>query len=218
MPNEAMRRFSIARAMLFIALVGGNCALLREFPWWSLGNPTILCLLGVVDFVIVWKVTLSRPFQAAQYTFLTVFVVAYLVLVNLATRELIHPTGPLIPWYQRTGGMWGTNLSLRFAWLADIWATVLIAFLLAGTVAWLAAWLERKRGWDIAAFFRGALVGFGTANVVALLSFPFLGEAAPGSLARYLNLGSLTVCVVAGGFLGLRWLKSKPARSPGSGD
>jgi hypothetical protein len=59
MANELSNHFSIARAMMFVALVAINCALMREVPWeilresrdpWSLPDPRRA--LGVVEIEV----------------------------------------------------------------------------------------------------------------------------------------------------------------------
>ena len=54
--------------------------------------------------MILWKLILRWTFRATHDTFLVVFVIAFVVLVNLASGEYIHPTGPLIRWYQHLSG------------------------------------------------------------------------------------------------------------------
>ena len=98
------RALSISRVMMIIALVAANCALMREVPWEIRSVPTVWGALGLVDYLILWKLILRRPFRAAHYTFLIVFVIAFIVLVNLAASERIHPTGPMIRCYQRVTG------------------------------------------------------------------------------------------------------------------
>jgi len=84
-----------------------------------------------------------------------------------------------------------------------------IGILIAWGAALVAGWLERRRGWDIAAFFRGALLGFGIANLFAALSHAAFGPSAAGTSGHYANLLVLAVCVILGGKLGLSRLRSK---------
>jgi hypothetical protein len=205
----ANQRISIARVMMIIALVAANCALLREVTWDVVSYPTIWAALGLLDSLILWKLILRRTLRAGHYAFLIVFVVAYLVLVPLAAMELIHPAGPIIRVYQRITGDDGRSVvRLGLRNFGDIWLTALMALMLAWTASLGAAWLERRRGWDIAAFCRGVLVGFGIANAFALLNQAVVGMALVGSLSFYLNLAVLALCLIGGGILGRSRFKS----------
>ena len=106
---------------------------------------------------------------------------------------------------------------IEIARLGDFWLAGFMGFLIALGAGRLAGWLERRRGWDIAAFFRGALIGFGIANLYGLLIAAISGPYAPGSVAHYSTLAVLTVCLILGGRLGLSRLKSKEldGRTPG---
>ena len=83
-PTFSREKLSIARLMMIVTLVAANLALMREVPWEIRSFPTIWFALGIVDYVILWKLILRRPFRAAHYTFLVVLVIAFIVLVNLA--------------------------------------------------------------------------------------------------------------------------------------
>jgi hypothetical protein len=109
--------------MTVVALAAVNLAVARATPWEMVSYPTIWVYLGAIDFVIIWKVSLRRPLQAFQYTFLIVFVVAFLVMANFVATERFHPLGPLVRWYQQLTGETTNNLSisLGFLWIADFW-------------------------------------------------------------------------------------------------
>ncbi|MGC8643064.1 MAG: hypothetical protein ACP5XB_24660 [Isosphaeraceae bacterium] len=211
----ADQRISIARVMMIIALVAANCALLREVSWDFLPYPTIWSGLGILNFLILWKLILCLPLRAAHYTFLSVFVPSYIILTNLAARELIHPTGPLIRLYQRNTGDTSQSVTrMAIGTFGDVWLATVMALLLALAGALLAGWLERRRGWDIAAFWRGVLVVMGLVGLFATLVHAMLepppGNPAqpPGSPLTYANLVGLAVCMIVGGRLGLSRFKS----------
>ncbi len=202
---------SIARVMMLVAVVAMNCALLREVSWEFLTAPTVWAAMGILDFLVLWKLILRRQLRGSHYTFLIVFVVAFLVLVYLAARERIHPAGPFIRWYQQVQDNSGNRVFP--VWVvaqSNIWLAAGTALLLALIAGLFAGWLERRRGWDIAAFFRGSLVGFGIANLFAMLNLAALGEAPQGSPAFYANLVVLAICMMGGGIWGLSRFKSTP--------
>ena len=79
--------------------------------------------------MILWKLILRRPLRAADYTFLIVFVVAYLVLVDLSGRgDASIPLGPLIRRYQLVAGDAGAGVvGLGIAFVCDIWMAAAMA-------------------------------------------------------------------------------------------
>ena len=93
--------------------------------------------------------------------------------------------------------------------IAEFWAVAFLALVGACAVGWVAAWLERRRRWDIAAFWRGVLVGFGLAAAVLTL----LDLAARASLPATAKLAVLGVCLLAGAWLGLSKLKSSDLKT-----
>ena len=74
------RTISIVRIMMIIALAAANCALLREVSWAFLSFPTIWAGMGILDFLILWKLILRRTLRASHYTFLILFVPAFVIL------------------------------------------------------------------------------------------------------------------------------------------
>jgi hypothetical protein len=209
-PTFSREKLSIARLMMIITLIAANCALIREIPS-EIGNvPPVWIVLGVIDYLILWKLILRRPFRAPHYSFLVVFVIGSVVLMNQVAMERIHPMGPLVRWYPQVVSDHTRKIMLtEIAHLGDFWMAGAIAFLIALGGGRLAGWLERRRGWDIAAFFRGALIGFGIANLYGLLIAAISGPYAPGSVAHNTTLAVLAACVILGGRLGLSRLKSK---------
>ena len=83
-----------------------------------------------------------------------------------------------------------------------------LSLMLGSSIGWLAAWLEQRRGWDLAAFFRGALLGFVVANLLAIIDGALWGwvvESRSRLIGRLVLLG---VCLLLGGLIGLSRLKS----------
>ncbi len=99
------RRVSIAQGMVVVALAAVNLANARATPWEIASSPGLWVVMGILDFLIVWKLILRRPFRAFHYTFLFVFVVAFFILIHLAWRlPSPHPPGPSGPVVRATFG------------------------------------------------------------------------------------------------------------------
>jgi hypothetical protein len=156
--------------MMVVALAAVNLAIARASPWEIVVFPSLWVMMGILDFVIVWKLIARRTFRAFQYTFMIVFVVAFFVMANLVAIERLHPLGLPIRWYQQLSGVKIDRIGLLgFIEIGEFWTVGFISFALAWAVGWVAAWLERRRQWDIAAFWRGALIGLLTAGLVATI-------------------------------------------------
>src|SRR5262249_4048675 len=122
--------------------------------------PSIWIVLGIFDFLIVWKLIVRRSLRSFHYTFLVVLVVGFFVTANLVAAERFRPLGLLIRWYQQVSGEQANRVALgAFRPEPEFWLVAFFSLALAGAVGWGAAWLERRRAWDIAAFWRGALLG-----------------------------------------------------------
>ncbi len=147
-------RGSIAQIMMAIALVAVNLALVRTAPQGVVMYPTLWIFLGSIDFVIVWKLILKRTLRAFHYTFLIVFVVAFVVTANLVATERLHPLGLVVGWYQQLAGENTIRISPGYVGIGEFWMTSFLTFMLAWAIGSVAAWLERRRDWDIAAFWR----------------------------------------------------------------
>jgi hypothetical protein len=117
----------------------------------------------------------------------------------------------LVRWYQQVSGENTNSIALiGFVYIGDMWMAAFLSVALACAVGWVASWLERHRAWDIAAFWRGVLVGL----LVAVLATT-LDDAAWGWLpaekfsirwiGRMIVLGA---CLILGAWLGLSRLKS----------
>ena len=201
-------RVSIGQMMMVVALAAVNLAVTRAALGVDIYPQVLLVLLGSIDFLIIWKLILNRSLRAFHYTFLIVFVIAFFVMANFVATERLHPLGLLVRWYQHFTGEKTTSISLGFLETGEFWMACFLSFTLANAIGLAAAWLERRRGWDIAAFLRGALVGFGIANVLALIdgaAWGWVVESRSRLIGRLVLLG---VCLLLGGLMGLSRLKS----------
>ena len=204
------RRASIAQVMFVVALAAANLALIRELPVGVSAYPTVWMISGVINFLVVWRLILNRGLRAFHYTFTIVFVIVSIVAINLVASERVHPLGFLVRWYQELSGGNTISIAQGHLWIGEFWVACFLSFTLALAVGLLAGRLERGRGWDIAAFWRGVLAGFGVAALVLELADATVWHRAEPSSAQLITrLAILGACVVAGGVTGLRWLRSK---------
>jgi hypothetical protein len=207
------RRLSIAQVMMVVALAAVNLAIARALPWGVVSFPTIWVVMGMLDFLIVWKLILRRSLRAFHYTFLIVLFVSFFVLATLVATERLHPLGLLVRWYQQLSNEPANLRSLAgLIWNGEIWSTALLGGALACAAGLAAAWLERRRGWDIAAFWRGALIGVLIAGLLATIEDAARGwEVLETYSIRWIGrMLLLAVCLVLGGLVGLSKLKSNP--------
>ncbi len=201
------RSFSIGRLMAVIALLAVNLAVLRQMESSLVGAYWLM--LGVLDYLIVWKGILRRPLRAFQYTLFIVSWVGSIVLAVQVAMERLHLLGPIVRWRQQTTGdlMQGVDRIEYLLRVGEFWAAGLLGFLIALAAGLLASWLEGNKGWDVAAFWRGSLVGvvvLGLIETALRVLAPF-GLGDPG-VPRY---GLLAGVVVSGGLIGLAKLKSQ---------
>jgi hypothetical protein len=202
-------RVTVGQMMIVIALAALNLAVACAAPWEVVVYPSLWVFLGTVDFVVLWKVILGRSLQAFHYTCLIV-VVAFFVMANFVATERFHPLGPLVRWYEQLSGE-GTNsisISSGYLGIADFWMACFLSLTLGSGIGWVAAWLERRRGWDIAAFLRGALIGLGIASLSSIVAHAAWGGAEPQPVL-WIERVVLAVCLILGGLLGLTRLKSR---------
>jgi hypothetical protein len=202
------KRASISQVMLTVALTAVNLALLRATPIEILAYPTVWVLAGSIDLVIFWKLIQKRSLRAFHYTFLVVFIVTFLVTAICVATERIAPLGLLVRLYQQVAHTNTIGLSRRFLWIAEIWMACLSSFILACAMGLAAAWLEANRGWDIAAVWRGALVGLGIVTLLLTLIDVADGRGPDGPVGIPLRLVVLGIGVLLGGKIGLSSLKS----------
>ena len=207
------KRLSIAQVMMVVALAAANLAIARATPWEVVTFPSIWVVLGIFDFLIIWKLILRRSLRAFHYTFLVVLLVGFFVMANLVATERFRPLGLMIRVYQQVSGEQANRNALgRFVHEPEIWLVAFLSLALACAVGWFAAWLERRRGWDIAAFWRGALLGLCIATLLATIDDKVHGWAVPERYSiRWLSRAFLlTVCLILGGPIGLWKLSSRP--------
>lgn len=202
--------------MSLIALAGVNLWIAREAPLAIVIYPSIWVVLGWIDFVIVWKLLLRRPLRAFHYTFLVLFPATFFVMANQVAAERFHPLGIMIRMYQHSMNEQTNALSFGLVRIAEFWVVLLLSLALADLIGLGAVWLERRRGWDIAAVFRGALVGFGIAALLPALTNAACGGEVPAIVLRA-QLVFLGISVLLGGLLGLSKLKSTTLGRDGFG-
>jgi hypothetical protein len=202
-------KVSIAQVMMVVALAAVNLAIARATPAGIVEFPSLWVAMGSLDFVVVRKFFQRRSFGAFHYTFLICLIVSFFVMANLVAVERFHPLAWAIRWYQQLSGE-GTNRVWwwGYVWLAEVWSVSILSVLLAYGVGWVAAWLDRRRGWDIAAFWRGALVGLLLAGLLASFYDMTWGRSEPGNIRLVRGLVNVGVCVILGGVAGLRWMRS----------
>jgi hypothetical protein len=204
-------RLSIAQIMLLIALCALNLALLQALPRESLLIPTLWIFLALVDFVILWKLILRRDCRALHYTFWIVLLPSFVVLANLNSREsrrLLHTMVECV------GGisldprrsMW----LLELLDLGEFWLDAALAALLGWAAGMMARWLERHEGWDIAAFWRGAVIGLLAACLIASIEDIYFRQGQPlqGTLPLAKRLALVVTSMAIGGVLGRSRLRS----------
>ncbi len=153
---------SLAQVMMVVALAAATLALLRVVPWDVVIYPTIWVLLGAIDFVIFWKLILKRTLGAFHYTFLIVFIVAFIVAANLVATERFRPLGLLVRCWQQLSGAHINVISAGFLEIGEFWLACLLTFILACAIGSVASWLEKRNAWDIAAILRGCSRDWGS--------------------------------------------------------
>jgi FtsH-binding integral membrane protein len=165
--------------------------------------------LGIIDFLVIWKLILTRSLRSFHYTFLIVFVVAFFVMALFVTTERLHPLGLLVRWYQQiTGHKTNSNSLVVFLRWGEVWMAAFLGFALACAMGSVAAWLERRRGWDIAAFLRGALIGCVIGSLPAIFAHAAWRGAEP-LFVGWIGAVVQWACILLGGLLGLSRMKSR---------
>ena len=202
------KRASISQVMVVVAITAVNLAMLRTIPTQFLAYPTVWVIAGSIDLVIFWKLIQKRSLRAFHYTFLVVFIVSFLVMAVYVATERIAPLGLLVRWYQQLARTNTIGISRGFLLITEIWMACFLSFILACAIGLAATWLEAYRSWDIAAVWRGAIVGF--SFVISLLTVidVSVGRGPDGPVGIPLRLVVLGIGVLLGGKIGLSRLKS----------
>jgi hypothetical protein len=204
------KRVSIRQVMMVIALAAVNLAATRAALGVGIYPQVLVVLLGSIDFLVIWKLILNRSLRAFHYTFLIVFVVSFFVMAHFVAMERFRPLGVVARWYQHVTGE-KTTISLgllRSGEGGELWMACLLSFALGCAIGLFAAWLEERRGWDIAAFLRGALIGLAIASLLQTVAHEAWGGAEPLSVLWIGRVVSVA-CLILGGFLGLFRLTSR---------
>jgi hypothetical protein len=206
------KRVSIAQVMMVVALAGLNLAVVRATPVEIVTFPTLWVAMGILDFLVIWKLILRRSLGAFHYSFLFILMITFIILANLVASEYLHPLRPLDRWYQQFSEKPRNMRSIAGLMnICEFWAVACLSVELAGVAGSAAAWLERRRGWDIAAFWRGALGGFFAAGLLvtvddAACGWKPLETFSVRWIARMVAVG---VGLILGGLIGLSKLKSR---------
>jgi hypothetical protein len=204
------KRISISQVMMIVGLAAVNLAVMRAAQGEVMMPVPCWIPLGFIDFLIIWKLILTRSLRAFHYSFLIVFVVAFCVMAILVDTGRLYPLGLLVRWYHQLTGEKTNSISLAvFLRFGELWMAVFLSFTLACAIGLVAAWVERRRGWDIAAFLRGALIGLGISYLLSAVAHAAWGGAEPLFVQR-IETASLGVFLILGGSRGLARLKSKP--------
>jgi hypothetical protein len=141
------KRISISQVMMIVALAALTLAVMLAAQGDMVSLPVACWVpLAFTDFLIIWKLILTRSLRAFHYTLLIVFVIAFCVMDNLVTTNRLHPLGLLVRWYQQLTGEKTNSISLAgFLRWGELWMAVFLSFTLACAIGFVAAWLERRR-------------------------------------------------------------------------
>ncbi|SIN68105.1 hypothetical protein SAMN05444166_0056 [Singulisphaera sp. GP187] len=198
---------TLGKLMKITALVALDLAILRAVSSGAglLLSPVVWFPLAALNYVVVWKIILGRPFQAFHYTFFVVYITSYIALGISSDGLSLHIVGTLVRWYRgMTGDQRGSILFNELVFIAEMWATCFLSILPAWATGLLAAQFERRRSWGIAAFIRGALIGYGVAMLAGVFYIPPTHTAA--WYVRFVGL--YVACPILGSLLGLSWGRS----------
>lgn len=201
---------TIAQGMMMVALLALNLSVARLISRDYTTYPTVWVFLGIIDLVACQRLIRRRPLRASHYTFMVVLLVTYIVMANFAVMGRILVIGPIVRWYQQQSGVELDFLSPGILAVGEIWMACVLSLGFAVALAVGAGWLERRRGWDIAAFFRGALLGFVIACLLLTVGLRLGRSDKPSSFHFASRLIFLSGCMLVGGFFGLSRLKSRP--------
>ena len=129
------KRFSIRQVMAVVALAAVNLAVTRAALRADIYPQGLVVLLGSIDFLIIWKLILTRSLRAFHYAFLIVFVVSFVVMEHEVSMQRFHPLGVLARWYQHVRREETTGIAPGFLTSGERgehWMACLLSFTLGG--------------------------------------------------------------------------------------
>ncbi len=213
------QRFSIAVVMKLIAIIALNLAVLRVVPEMRAASPPSVFAIVMINLLLVQTVALGRPLRAFHYTFLIVGLLSTGVMIALAFSRSSPVPGSLriletVIHHYRAIRVQSRVLSplIKFLMLptAEAWLACILGLLPAWAAAVLASWTmrrpyRRKSEWGqiVAAFLKGALIGFGFFCVGATLAYSFFGpwnvDPHTATAVWYVQWVCLVTCPLLGG-------------------
>jgi hypothetical protein len=204
-------RVSLALAMKLTALAALNLALVREVAG-ILEIPFVLFLFAALDLVIVQGVFLGRPLRTFHFTFLSVGLASSIAMTLISLAPEMGSGWVLMAMFRRFREALGDDGIILARAVLTTWK--LGAGALGLLVAWaVGRWAARRghrRGHragglarSVAAFFQGAVIGFGFFSVGARVLYSIRPDLIDltmrNTVARYLHLGTLAACTILGG-------------------
>jgi hypothetical protein len=139
------------------------------------------------------------------------------VLANLTARESLRILYMLMGRFEGIDLDPSRNMLLFEAvHFGEFWLDAALAVLLARAAGMVVARLERRKGWDIAAFWRGALLGLLAACMIAAIDDFILRKGQPlqGTFSIATRLALLASSMTVGGVLGRSRLRSRGFSEP----
>jgi hypothetical protein len=203
-------QLSIGRAMMAVGLVATDLAILRASDG-VVKYPPIWILLGVLNFVGIWKLILARRIRAAHYRLLMISIVSFLAWGDAVASDYSHPLGALVRWYEHVAGAKVNIISRQSLRIGDFWLACFLSVALACVIENAVVLVERHMGRASAAFSRGAVAGFGIFAVMAFIRWAATGRWPPyyRQFSGHWSVTVMVVCLVCGGLIGLSRLKAK---------
>jgi hypothetical protein len=213
------KRFSIAVVMKLTAIIALNFAVLRLVPEMRAGFPTSVFAIVMINLLLVQAVALGLPLRVFHFTFLIVGFISCGVTIALVFTISRPVPGSLrileaaIQHYRSVGGQSRVISPLiEFPMLrtAEAWLACILGLLPAWAAAVLASWSMRRRfrltsEWCriVAAFLKGALIGFGFFCLGVTLANSFFGpwhlDPQTARAAWYVQWVCLVTCPLLGG-------------------
>jgi|GEM_PF-2331466 len=198
-------------AAAFLALA--NVAITLT-PFWESDFAGHWFAIAIVDYLVIWKVVLRRPLGAFSYIFIIIFIHTYGALTNLVVVGRLPSARSITRFHQYvTGTRVDGDALLR---VIGFWLSGIYGFAVALAAGLLARRLERRRGWGIAVFVRGALLGLCVGAVFAILERETFGPSgacwvagnpSPFSYKAFAIRAFVMLSGVAGGVISLKRLR-----------